>query len=287
MQQEHFHQYLQQVHLDNAVKQSSALQGNENAKGDGHNTDDQIDSLSLLAKLQLHDENKEGHDSRDNNPPHEHQQQTKDSLNNHSEHDYVIIQPAKIWTRPDIVEFKVDVAAGEGDGVINVSHGDTVTVRVPTNPNGKCIFWEFATDNYDIGFGVYFEWCRPETQEVIVQVSDTTIDDDDYLDEDDGEDDVDDDDDDEELENLHNDVESGGPSTNKHTKLPPQQIYTMANDDKTPFSIIVPIYRRESHNEVYVGSHAYPGEGIYLLKFDNSYSIWRSKTLYYRVYYER
>jgi len=31
----------------------------------------------------------------------------------------------------------------------------------------------------------------------------------------------------------------------------------------------------------------YPGRGVYLLKFDNSYSLWRSKTLYYRVYYTR
>lgn len=50
-------------------------------------------------------------------------------------------------------------------------------------------------------------------------------------------------------------------------------------------SEIVPVFRRDCQNEVYAGSHAYPGQGVYLLKFDNSYSLWRSKTLYYRVYY--
>lgn len=50
---------------------------------------------------------------------------------------------------------------------------------------------------------------------------------------------------------------------------------------------IVPVYRRDCHEEVYAGSHQYPGRGIYLLKFDNSYSLWRSKTVYYRVYYTR
>ena len=50
---------------------------------------------------------------------------------------------------------------------------------------------------------------------------------------------------------------------------------------------IIPIYRRDCHEEVYCGSHMYPGRGVYLLKFDNSYSLWRSKTLYYRVYYTR
>jgi hypothetical protein len=47
------------------------------------------------------------------------------------------------------------------------------------------------------------------------------------------------------------------------------------------------ITRRDCHEEVYAGSHAYPGQGVYLLKFDNTYSLWRSKTLYYRVYYTR
>lgn len=54
-----------------------------------------------------------------------------------------------------------------------------------------------------------------------------------------------------------------------------------------PVSVIIPIYRRDAHEEVFAGSHSYPGRGVYLLKFDNSYSLWRSKTLYYRVYYTK
>ena len=59
------------------------------------------------------------------------------------------------------------------------------------------------------------------------------------------------------------------------------------SDPGPPTSCIVPIYRRDCHEEVYAGSHSYPRQGIYLLKFDNSYSLWRSKNLYYRVYYTR
>jgi hypothetical protein len=64
---------------------------------------------------------------------------------------------------------------------------------------------------------------------------------------------------------------------------------TKATDmsNRPPLSIIVPVYRRDCQEEVYAGSHVYPGQGVYLLKFDNSYSLWRSKTLYYRVYYTR
>ena len=57
--------------------------------------------------------------------------------------------------------------------------------------------------------------------------------------------------------------------------------------NKPPTDEIIPVYRRDSHEEVYCGSHMYPGQGVYLLKFDNSYSLWRSKTVYYRIYYSQ
>lgn len=59
------------------------------------------------------------------------------------------------------------------------------------------------------------------------------------------------------------------------------------NATKPLLDEIVPVYRRDCHEEVYAGSHQYPGRGVYLLKFDNSYSLWRSKSVYYRVYYTR
>lgn len=53
-----------------------------------------------------------------------------------------------------------------------------VTVRVPTHEGGSCLYWEFATDSYDIGFGVYFEWGKPASNEVQVQVCDSEDDED-------------------------------------------------------------------------------------------------------------
>ena len=47
-----------------------------------------------------------------------------------------------------------------------VGHGETVTVRVPTHKDGKSLYWEFATDTYDIGFGVFFEWVEAEDTQV-------------------------------------------------------------------------------------------------------------------------
>lgn len=47
-------------------------------------------------------------------------------------------------------------------------------VRVPTHRKGTSMFWEFATDSYDIGFGVYFEWNLDPPTQVSVQVSESS-----------------------------------------------------------------------------------------------------------------
>lgn len=54
---------------------------------------------------------------------------------------------------------------------------------------------------------------------------------------------------------------------------------------RSRYGEVMPVYRRDSHRNVQAGSHDYPGEGIYLLKFDNSYSLLRNKTLYFHVYF--
>uniref|UniRef100_A0A8W7PQV3 Protein involved in maintenance of golgi structure and er-golgi transport n=1 Tax=Anopheles coluzzii TaxID=1518534 RepID=A0A8W7PQV3_ANOCL len=181
--------------------------------------------------------------------------------------DYAVISPANMWTKPDIKLFKQEVMAGKGDGVIRVNHGDTVTVKVPTHEGGSCLFWEFATDSYDIGFGVYFEWGKPPTTEVSVHISESD-EDDDTIEEDD-----------EVI--CAEDLECGQVQSSQMSSA------GSALGSRNPISIIIPIYRRECHQEVYAGSHTYPGEGTYLLKFDNSYSLWRPKTLYYKVFYTR
>nr|XP_023015905.1 Golgi resident protein GCP60 [Leptinotarsa decemlineata] len=169
---------------------------------------------------------------------------------------------ASMWTRSEIEVFKQSVSQGEGDGVVRVGHGETVTVRVPTHPHGSRLFWEFATDHYDIGFGVYFEFGTPTTEEVSVHISESDDEDLEELEDDEVYDD----------ETIRtNDLESGSISVN--------------GVSKPLLHEIVPVYRRDCQSEVYAGSHPYPGKGVYLLKFDNSYSLWRSKTLYYRVYY--
>ena len=82
-----------------------------------------------------------------------------------------------MWTRPQIKDFKEKIRQ-DADSVITVGRGEVVTVRVPTHEEGSYLFWEFATDNYDIGFGVYFEWTDSPNTAVSVHVSESSDDDD-------------------------------------------------------------------------------------------------------------
>ncbi|XP_039393450.1 protein TMED8 isoform X2 [Mauremys mutica] len=165
------------------------------------------------------------------------------------------LAPPSTWTTCKIREFKAKMGK-EKNAQMVVKRGEVVTVRVPTHPNGKRVCWEFATDDYDIGFGVYFDWTPVTSTAITVQVSESS--------------DEEDEEEEDEIEGLTpvGDVERGSKSRLRNR-----------------YGEIMPVYRRDSHRDVQAGTHDYPGEGIYLLKFDNSYSLLRNKTLFFHVYY--
>ncbi|KAG5444209.1 Golgi resident protein GCP60 [Clonorchis sinensis] len=156
-----------------------------------------------------------------------------------------LIRTPTMWTRSEIDEFKESLADTK-DAIVQVGCGEVITIRVPAYPAGSSIVWEFATDSYDIGFGLFFEWASPDSGHQ-QQQPDFPVD---------------------------NDKSNASEQASMSPAYPPPLV-----DE------IVPVYRRNSHQEIYCGSHIYPGLGTYLFKFDNSYSLWRSKMLYYRVYY--
>lgn len=89
-----------------------------------------------------------------------------------------VIAAPSMWTRPQIKDFKEKIRQ-DADSVITVGRGEVVTVRVPTHEEGSYLFWEFATDYYDIGFGVFFEWTDAASASVSVHVSESSDEDDD------------------------------------------------------------------------------------------------------------
>ncbi|XP_075700615.1 protein TMED8 isoform X2 [Rhinoderma darwinii] len=78
------------------------------------------------------------------------------------------LRPATTWTSANLREFKHRMA-NEKHGLLTIRRGEVVTVRVPTHPDGKRLCWEFATDDYDIGFGIYFDWTPVTSTAVTLQ----------------------------------------------------------------------------------------------------------------------
>ncbi|XP_070272077.1 protein TMED8 isoform X1 [Myotis yumanensis] len=183
--------------------------------------------------------------------------ESADLLGDHRKVSPPLMAPPCIWTFAKMKEFKSKLGK-EKNSCLVVKRGEVVTIRVPTHPEGKRVCWEFATDDYDIGFGVYFDWTPVTSTDITVQVSDSS---------------EDEDEDEEEEEGLEDPVPAGDVERGSRSSL------------RGRYGEVMPVYRRDSHRDVQAGSHDYPGEGIYLLKFDNSYSLLRNKTLYFHVYY--
>ena len=64
----------------------------------------------------------------------------------------------------------IDQFEKDAESVLIIDRGEVVTVRVQTHEDGAYLFWEFATDSYDLGFGVYFEWSDVKTNQVRVLI---------------------------------------------------------------------------------------------------------------------
>ncbi|XP_012818059.2 Golgi resident protein GCP60 isoform X1 [Xenopus tropicalis] len=257
LQEQHYQQYMQQLYQVQLAQQQAAIQKQQEAavarSCSPLTSPSKMHSVGAASPGETPSVNGQSHSHLDSNEPEMESDPLEDLLENgpKAESAPVIAAPS-MWTRPQIKDFKEKIRQ-DADSVITVGRGEVVTVRVPTHEEGSYLFWEFATDNYDIGFGVYFEWTDSPNTAVSVHVSESS-------------------------EDEEEDEGNENPNSEEKAKK---------NANKPQLDEIVPVYRRDCHEEVYAGSHQYPGRGVYLLKFDNSYSLWRSKSVYYRVYYTR
>uniref|UniRef100_A0A672HPL8 Golgi resident protein GCP60 n=1 Tax=Salarias fasciatus TaxID=181472 RepID=A0A672HPL8_SALFA len=254
LQEQHYQQYMQQLYQVQLAQQQAALQKQQHGEPILASAAGPLCASSQLTGEEAPTVNGGQSDSysesMDREPEPEPAEEVSENGPLLADSPPVIAAPS-MWTRPQIKDFKEKIRQ-DADSVITVGRGEVVTVRVPTHEEGSYLFWEFATDYYDIGFGVFFEWTDAASASVSVHVSESSDEDED---------------------------DEGDP--------PNEEEKAKKEAGKPQVDEIVPVYRRDCHEEVYAGSHQYPGRGVYLLKFDNSYSLWRSKSVYYRVYYTR
>ncbi|XP_055492224.1 Golgi resident protein GCP60 [Leucoraja erinacea] len=247
LQEQHYQQYMQQLYQVQMAQQQATLQQQQQQQQQQQEPIVPTTHIGIGEAPTVNGQTNTHTDSSEKEPEPE---SSEEILENGPKDATPVIAAPSMWTRPQIKDFKEKIRQ-DADSVITVGRGEVVTVRVPTHEEGSYLFWEFATDNYDIGFGVCFEWTDSPSTTVSVHVTESSDEEDD---------------------------DEGTPSEAEKVKK---------EASKVQVDEVVPVYRRDCHEEVYAGSHQYPGRGVYLLKFDNSYSLWRSKTVYYRVYYTR
>ena len=282
LQEQHFQQYMQHIYFQQIAHLKASAQQNNSSNipispqlnsMTTNTSEDGFTQIGASSKLSFEKETKS---SKDNVTI---QNETNSAANAKSEtseqnaktqpttgdpekglyspsSDNLLVANPSMWTNKNMKEFK-DLVKKDSNLVIRVGRGELVTIRVPTHEDGSFLFWEFATDHYDIGFGLHFEWTISPTNEITITAEEPDEDEDDEI------------------------VDSGNPNDVEKMQ------HFDGDGDKPALDVIAPILRRDSHTEVQAGSHEYPGQGCYLLKFDNTFSLFRGKTLYYRVYYTK
>ena len=179
LQEQHYYQYMQQIYQQQMETHANATLAQHGANDDLHQQQQQQQQqeaetvVDAIDKIDLADERHVEDDEEDEDEV-EHECDQEDCEYCAEQLDESV-ETASMWTKKELGEFKDSVRRESGgDSIIKVGHGETVTVRVPTHEDGNALFWEFATDSYDIAFGVFFEWNRPEDEnEVSVHISDS------------------------------------------------------------------------------------------------------------------
>lgn len=101
LQNEHYHQYMQQLHAQMATEK------NEKGKTQHVETEEDVTGAASENGQQLVSDEQ-----------HLEEKDACDSDNESSE--FSVLNPANMWTKAEIQQFKTEVAAGKGEGVIKV-----------------------------------------------------------------------------------------------------------------------------------------------------------------------
>ncbi|KAL2095501.1 hypothetical protein ACEWY4_010220 [Coilia grayii] len=88
-----------------------------------------------------------------------------------------LVKPPSTWTSGSLKELKKNLQQDKS-AMVKVHRGNIMTVHVPTVAEYRRVCWEFATDSYDIGFGIYFDWSPITSHAITVHISESSDDED-------------------------------------------------------------------------------------------------------------
>lgn len=118
LQNEHYHQYMQQLHAQMASQGSRDSTGNvvQREASIYESTLDEVGNLNNS----VHGNGSSVNGSMDGNGDKAVHLEDKGACESDSESNEFTVAPANMWTKPDIQQFKTEVSAGKGEGVIKV-----------------------------------------------------------------------------------------------------------------------------------------------------------------------
>ncbi|GBP48719.1 Golgi resident protein GCP60 [Eumeta japonica] len=157
LQDQHYQQYIQQLAIDQRLANSKITQENEDICKNENLNETEIEDSEKDCNLNLvnsaETDNKSMQTTEKSQPNDYSPEESKEEESEGDCDGFPSVDDARMWTYTEIKKFKD--SAGAGGGKLTVGHGETLTIRVPTHENARCIYWEFATDNYDIDLGIH------------------------------------------------------------------------------------------------------------------------------------
>lgn len=114
LQNEHYHQYMQQLHAQMASQSSRDESGNV-LPADANSI-----CNAALNGMENIENNGSANGSLDSHGDKETQNEDKEVCESDTESNEFAVAPANMWTKQDLQQFKTEVSAGKGEGVIKV-----------------------------------------------------------------------------------------------------------------------------------------------------------------------
>lgn len=147
---------MQQFNLNGDKLDPSTASGASNENGLNRSLDNQFQKMNQqeFANSQRHlvDQNEsEPEDSEEETEDEEENSEAADTDNDSADYDgnyegkSVQVSSPQMWSKKIIKQFKESISIDSGDGVIKVGYGETLTIRVPTVPDGR---WPFSLDSF-------------------------------------------------------------------------------------------------------------------------------------------
>lgn len=110
-------------------------------------------TFNLIISLETSEEDEEDEENSQEEEQETDNESTSIEYDNYEGKSVQVAVP-QMWTKKIIKQFKESISIDSGDGIIKVGYGETLTIRVPTHPDGNYFNLKFLTFQVLIFFDI-------------------------------------------------------------------------------------------------------------------------------------